>query len=68
MTKENLIILRNLILDALEQAKETDPVDRVEVMMNIYHFLNPEDYQENVRTLQLRKTLMKGENQNGRKF
>ena len=55
MNKENLKKLRDICIRALDQAKDVDIVDRNEALLNLYHFLDPENYEDNIRTLQRRK-------------
>lgn len=55
MNKENLEKLRDICVKALDQAEDVDIVDRNEALLNLYHFLDPENYEDNIRTLQRRK-------------
>lgn len=58
MNKENLEKARELCIRAL-QSDNIDLVDLCELMINIDYFLDPEDYKDNIETLQQRKTLRK---------
>ena len=59
MERESLIKARELILEALEKEKQMIPVDKVELMNNISHLLNPDTYQRDIQILILSR---KGEN------
>lgn len=55
MNKENLKIARNVILEALDKAEfvnDPDNMDKMELLLNIRRFLQEDDYQENIVTLE----------------
>lgn len=55
MNKENLRIARNVILEALDKAEfvnDKDNMDKMELLLNIRRFLQEDDYQENIVTLE----------------
>ena len=54
MKKESLEKISNEIIKLLSNSKIT-PEDRVELMINILHFLEPKEYEDNIRTLQSKK-------------
>ncbi len=54
MDKESLKIVRNAILETISEL-EIDVTDRVELMKNIYNFLDNKDYDDNIKTLAKRK-------------
>lgn len=56
MYKESLEKAREICIRAL-QNDNIDLVDLCELMINIDYFLDPEDYKDNIETLQQRKTL-----------
>lgn len=58
MNKESLERARELCTKVL-QNDNIDLVDVCELLINIDHFLDPEDYKDNIETLQQRKTLRK---------
>ena len=58
MYKESLERARELCTKAL-QNDNIDLVDMCELLINIDHFLDPEEYNDNIETLQQRKTLRK---------
>lgn len=45
-----------IIADALQDA-DIDEVDKVELMINLNKFLNPEEYQNNIAILKIMKKL-----------
>lgn len=67
MSKESLIKMREFIL-SLADDNEIDQVDKLELMLNLYKFLDPEYYEKNVKYLSeiLIKDKYKEENQNGK--
>ena len=54
MNIESLKIVRNAILETISEL-EIDITDRVELMKNIYNFLDNKDYDDNIKTLAKRK-------------
>jgi len=56
MYKESLERARELCIKVL-QNNNIDLVDMCELLINIDHFLDPEEYKDNIETLQQRKTL-----------
>lgn len=58
MYKESLERARELCTKVL-QNDNINLVDMCELLINIDHFLDPEEYNDNIETLQQRKTLRK---------
>lgn len=58
MNKESLERARELCTKVL-QNDNINLVDMCELLINIDHFLDPEEYNDNIETLQQRKTLRK---------
>ena len=54
MTKEELIKAREIIIDSLNNSN-LDIVTLTELMINLNLFLEPEIYEENIKTLQRKK-------------
>lgn len=54
MKKESLLIAREIIIDALDKVAIYQP-DVAELMINEYRFLDPEHYEDNIKTLQKRR-------------
>ena len=50
MKKESLQIIRNKIIDILEEA-DINPVDKGELAINLYHFLDEDSYESNIKAL-----------------
>lgn len=65
MNKESLEQLRNALVPFI-QKQNIDLVDMCELMMNIDHFLDPKEYNDNIETLQKRKVIKKEGNNYGR--
>lgn len=51
MDKENLIKLREIIIEAVMKS-DVDLIDKLEVALNERQFLHPEKYENNVKVLQ----------------
>lgn len=51
MYKESLIKAREILIDILALEAGINLVDKVELMMNIDKFLDPEHYEDNLRIL-----------------
>lgn len=51
MNKELLIELRNDIIDLIELKKNYDDVDKFELSLNLYEYLNPENYENDTKAL-----------------
>lgn len=64
MDKESLRIARNIITDAISKS-DIELIDKIELMLNIYAFLDNEDYNDNIKTLAKRKN-MKRKWENGK--
>lgn len=56
MNKESLKIAREVIIQALDEAK-IEQVDKAELMLNITNFLDENEYKENIKVLAKRKTI-----------
>lgn len=52
MDKQSLMIAKELIIKLLDEQKEIDKIDTSELMINLNRFLDENEYQENVKTLQ----------------
>lgn len=52
MTKESLLKARKLIVEAIDNNTEIDIVDRVELMSNLWLYLNPQQYDKTNKILQ----------------
>ena len=50
MTKESLIEARQIIVSSLLKSN-LDIVDRIELIINLDKFLNPVEYENNIKTL-----------------
>lgn len=50
MNKEFLIKIREKIIDLIEK-DETDTIDKFELMLNLYEYLNPENYENDTQVL-----------------
>ena len=51
MTKETLMKARDLLVDTLDKSN-IDIVDKVELMTNLWLYLNPTEYENNNKVLQ----------------
>lgn len=67
MDKQSLIKLRNILGEFISQQEQIKQIDRTEAMLNIYHFLDPEEYDGNIKVLQKKRNIEKEEKQYGRK-
>lgn len=54
MKKETLLKARTIIIEAL--SKEEQDIDTLELIININHFLEPKDYENNIKVLNKSKT------------
>ena len=52
MDKQSLIKAKELIIKLLNEQKEINKIDTSELMINLNRFLDDNEYQENVKTLQ----------------
>lgn len=59
MNKESLEQIRNALIPFI-QTQNIDLVDMCELMMNIDHFLDPKEYDDNIKTLQKKKGYKEG--------
>ena len=50
MNKEFLIQIREKIIDLIEK-DETETIDKFELMLNLYEYLNPENYENDTQVL-----------------
>lgn len=50
MTKRNLLIIRQVIVQSLSKLN-IDEVDCTEALINLYHFLDPTNYENNIELL-----------------
>lgn len=55
MNKNSLIALREAIIDYLIYEKHITKEDKKELMKNLFDFLEPSKYEDNVKTLKRRK-------------
>lgn len=53
MKKESLLELKQVINEYLTNKAEMDELDRVELIININHFLEPKMYDENIKVLKI---------------
>ena len=53
MNRESLILASNKIMELLSIIEKMDDVDRVELMLNIDKFLDPNEYDNNVKQMRL---------------
>ena len=51
MDKESLILARELIIKLLDEQKEINKVDKLELMMNLTQFLDEEQYDDTIKVL-----------------
>ena len=53
MNKESLEKIREKAIEVID--KEDIPItDKVELLLNIYHFLDPEKYNQNIKALSIK--------------
>ena len=57
MEQESLYRVRKKIIEILSHMDSLPLQDRVELMINLLHFLDDNEYEDNVKTLQLKKQL-----------
>lgn len=50
MKEESLNKVREKIIDIINN-EDIDNIDKIELMLNLYHFLSPEKYEKNIKTL-----------------
>ena len=50
MTKESLEIIREKVLEVVSNT-EIDLIDKMEIIINLYHFLDPDKYESNIKKL-----------------
>ena len=53
MKKQSLLELKQVINEYLTNKAEMDELDRVELIINMNHFLEPKMYDENVKVLKI---------------
>ncbi len=53
MKKETLLKARTIIIEALSKVEQD--IDTLELIININHFLEPKDYENNIKILSKRK-------------
>lgn len=51
MEKESLEIVSEKVVDMLNHA-EIETIDKIELLVNLMHFLNPDEYENNIKILQ----------------
>ena len=54
MNKESLEIAKDEIIKVLERT-DIDNADKLELIVNIYHFLDSNKYESNIKTLKLKQ-------------
>ena len=54
MEKESLEIVSEKVVDMLNHA-EIETIDKIELLVNLMHFLNPDEYDDNIKVLQKKK-------------
>ena len=52
MNKESLEKVQAKVVDILNDV-DIETIDKIELLINLMHFLNPEKYHENIRILSL---------------
>jgi hypothetical protein len=50
LTKESLEKVQNKVVDILNET-DIPTIDKVELLINLIHFLDPEKYENNIKTL-----------------
>lgn len=50
MTKESLEKVQNKVADILNET-DIPTIDKVELLINLIHFLDPDKYENNIKTL-----------------
>ena len=50
MTKESLEKVQDKVVDILNET-DIPTIDKVELLINLIHFLDPEKYENNIKTL-----------------
>ena len=53
MNRESLILASNKIMELLSIIEKMDEIDRVELMLNIDKFIDPNEYDNNVKQMKL---------------
>lgn len=53
MDKKSLEIIRSKVLEVVSNT-EIDLIDKMELILNLYHFLDPEKYESNIKKLMKR--------------
>lgn len=61
MNKQSLLELKNAINEYLMEQSTMDKVDKLELIININHFLEPKMYEENIKVLAKNKKGVKNE-------
>ena len=56
MNKESLEIVQEKIADLLNNTK-IDTIDKIELLINLVHFLDPDNYEENIQVLEENRRL-----------
>lgn len=51
MEKESLEKIRDIVLNALYKNNDIDVIDKMEAIINLYYFLEPNEYKDNIKTL-----------------
>lgn len=64
MDKESLLKAREILTQLIEKG-EINSQDSLELVINLHHFLDPQDYEENVKVLSLNKQRKKYTNRGG---
>jgi len=56
LNKESLETIRDDIIKLVSYS-EIDKMDKIELLLNLYHFLDPEKYEKNIKILKKQKNL-----------
>lgn len=51
MERKSLEKIRDIVLNALYKSNDVDLIDKMEVIINLYYFLDPNEYKDNIKTL-----------------
>lgn len=52
MNSESLKLIRDLCIDTITDSR-IDEVDKCELLLNLWYFLNPKTYEKNIKILQM---------------
>jgi hypothetical protein len=55
MNKESLIKVREKIISILQSDNDINLIDKTELMINLNGFLDPQEYEKNIKVLRIEK-------------